>query len=299
MSIRYSALRLVVRALAAGLGRLPPGPGRWLGRRLGDLAFVALPGRRRIARANLARAFPHLPPGERARLCRASFQSFGLTLMEICRAAVTPVETLLRDISVDGMEHLKAAMEGRGRALALSAHLGNWEFLSVAHLLTGYRLAVVARRLDSSVLDRVAEDLRRKAGVDLIDKRDALRPALAALRAGRFVGILLDQNATRREGVFVPFFGVPASTSRSIAVLALRTATPIVPIFIRRDGTRHRVTIHPPIDPPAANGGDEAVVELTMRCTRAIEEAIRAVPEQWLWIHNRWRTRPVVEERPR
>jgi KDO2-lipid IV(A) lauroyltransferase len=107
------------------------------------------------------------------------------------------------------------------------------------------------------------------------------------------VGILLDQNATRREGVFVPFFGRAASTSRSLALLALRTDTPIVPIFIRREGAgRHHVAIEPPLPPPLSNDLDRAVVELTARCTETIEAAVRRSPEQWLWSHDRWRTRP-------
>jgi len=129
--------------------------------------------------------------------------------------------------------------------------------------------------------------------VELIDKRRALRPVLGALAQGRLVGILLDQNASRREGVFVPFFGRPASTSRSIAVLALRTGAPVIPIFARREtGGRHRVIIHSPLEPATTNEMEEAIVELTARCTVVIEAAIREAPEQWLWMHSRWRTRP-------
>jgi KDO2-lipid IV(A) lauroyltransferase len=119
---------------------------------------------------------------------------------------------------------------------------------------------------------------------------------LRSLKAGGVIAILLDQNASRHEGVFVPFFGRVASTSRSIAVLALRTGTPILPVFIRREGAgRHRATLGEPLAWPAANDIDEAVVELTMACNAAIEAAIREAPAQWLWIHDRWRTRPPGE----
>src|SRR5439155_27150410 len=126
----------------------------------------------------------------------------------------------------------------------------------------------------------------------------ALLPVLRCIVDGCMVEILLDQNATRRESVFVPFFGRAASRSKSLAVLAVLTRTPVLPIFIRREGGRHRVTIHPPLAPPAVNDVERAVVELTMRCTAAIETAIRQVPEQWLWAHDRWRTRPAAEARP-
>jgi Kdo2-lipid IVA lauroyltransferase/acyltransferase len=279
------------------VGRLPPRLAGWLGRRLGDIAFLLLGSRRRVALENLERAFPGQTPHERRRLCRRSFQHLGLSAMELCRALVRPVETLLPEFSVEGLDNLKSVMEGDGRALVVSAHLGNWELLGLAHALSGYRLAVVARRLDSPALEDLASRLRTKTGVELIDKRQALRPVLTALRRGRFVGILLDQNASRREGVFVPFFGIPASTSRSIAVLSLRTQTPIVPIFIRRaPGGGHQVVVKPALQASSPNGGEDAVVELTMLCTQAIEDAIREAPEQWLWVHRRWRTRPDLAE---
>ena len=136
--------------------------------------------------------------------------------------------------------------------------------------------------------------MRRKTGAALIDKRGALRPVLETLRrGGGMVGILLDQNAARREGVFVPFFGRAASTSRSVALLAVRTGAPVVPIFIRREAPgRHRVLVEPALPPPTANDPEQAIVELTARCTQTIEAAIRSTPEQWLWSHDRWRTRP-------
>lgn len=225
-------------------------------------------------------------------MCRRSFQHLGATLVELCATLARPLENTLSTITLEGLEHLRRAMEAHGRALVLTAHLGNWELLAAAHRLTGYPLAIVVRPLDSPWLDALADRLRRKAGVELIAKRGALRPVLKALADGRMVGILLDQNASRREGVFVPCFGCPASTSKSLALLAVRTGAPVVPIFIRRDGRRHRVTIHPPLPAPAANDTEQAVVELTARCTETIEAAVREAPEQWLWIHNRWRTRP-------
>jgi KDO2-lipid IV(A) lauroyltransferase len=184
-------------------------------------------------------------------------------------------------------------MKAHGRALILTAHLGNWEILCASHRLTTYGLSVVVRPLDATWLNGVAVRLRRRTGVEVIDKRGALRPVLAALRRGRLVGILMDQNASRREGVFVDFFGRPASTSRSIALLAVRTGAPIVPIFTYRDANGdHRVVIRPALDAPSAPDADAAVVEMTARCTAEVERAIRESPEQWLWSHDRWRTRP-------
>lgn len=200
---------------------------------------------------------------------------------------------MLGQLTVEGVDHLHGVMRRYGRALVLSAHLGNWELLAAAHRVAGYPLAVVVRPLDVPWLNALAVRFRQKAGVELIAKRGALRPVLRALEAGRLVAVLLDQNASRSDGLFVPFFGRLASTSRSLAVLSLRTGTPIVPIFIRREaGHRHRVSIHPPLADVPDGPLEARVAAVTARCAEAIEAAIRAMPDQWLWMHNRWRTRP-------
>jgi len=291
-----AALALVLRGTAAALGRLPGPIASWLGCRLGDVLSVVLPGRRRRALANLGRAFPELSARDRQRLCRGFYHHLGQMVIELCGLLTWPLERTLSAITVDGREHLEAVMATTGRALLLTAHIGNWELLAVAHRLTGFQLAIVVRPLDSGLLDVLARFWRAKTGVELIDKRGATRPVLAALRRGNIVGVLLDQNAARREAVFVPFFGVPASTSRSLAVLSLRTRTPILPVFIRREGWgRHRAIIHPPLPDSGPNAAPRAVVELTMHCTAAIEAAIREAPEQWFWMHDRWRTRPAEQ----
>jgi KDO2-lipid IV(A) lauroyltransferase len=278
--------------VATLIGWLPPRVGVWLGSRLGDLAFFLLARRRRTALANLALAFPDLDDAARRWVCRRSFQHLGVMGFELCATLAHPIERTLARIRLDGLEHLRAAMAAHGRALVLTAHLGNWELLTVAHRLTGYRLAIVVRPLDSPWLNALAERLRRKSGVELIDKRGALRPVLRALGGGRLVAILLDQNAARRESVFVPFFGRRASTSKSLALLARRTGAPVVPIFIRRESAGwHRVTVLPALR-ASVGGADATLADLTARCTEAIETAIRGAPEQWLWVHDRWRTRP-------
>jgi KDO2-lipid IV(A) lauroyltransferase len=284
-----------VRALAAAVARLPAPVALAAGRRLGDLASLVLSGRRRTALANIDLAFPALPPLARRRLAQHAWQHLGMTLVELARLLGRPIDATLGELTVEGLEHVRAVMDEHGRALMLTAHLGNWEYLTAAHRLMGYPLAIVVRPLDSPVLDELAASIRRKTGAELIDKRGALRPVLDALRSGRMVGVLLDQNATRREGVFVPFFGRAASTSRSLALLALRTRTPIVPIFIRRERAGlHRVVIEPALPLPLSNDLGRSVVELTARCTETIEAAVRRSPEQWLWFHERWRTRPSV-----
>jgi KDO2-lipid IV(A) lauroyltransferase len=287
----------MLTALVAVCGRLPGPIAAWLGRRLGDLLFVVLRGRRQVALANLTRAFPDVSGAEREQLCRRFFRHLGLMLIELCSLLARPIAEAERQVRIEGLENLTAAVAAHGRAICVSAHLGNWELLALASRLTGFRLALVVRPLDSPVLDRLAARLREKTGVQLIDKRGAVGAVLAVVARGELVGILLDQNASRRESVFVPFFGIPASTSRSAAVLALRTRAPIVPVFIRRESWGcHRVAFLPALPAPK-NAGHGAVVELTMKCTEAIEVAIRQAPEQWFWIHKRWKTGPAATQR--
>jgi len=275
------------------VGLLPPAVASVLGRRLGDLVWLALPGRRRMALANLSAAFPDMTAIERRRIGRRSFQHLGVMATEVCRALREPVESTLARVNVEGLDHVKRVMSSHGRSLVITAHLGNWELLTLAYRISGVPLSFVARPLDVPAFDGVMRRLRATAGATIIDKRAAVRPVLEALRRGGLVAILLDQNASRREGVFVPFFGRPASTSRSAATLAIRTGTPILPLFIRRERHgRHRITVKPPIEPAPGPTTEDGVADLTRRCTAVIEEAIREAPDQWLWMHARWRTQP-------
>jgi KDO2-lipid IV(A) lauroyltransferase len=255
--------------------------------------YLALPRRRRIALANLQTAYPELDHLERRRLARRSHQHLGLVVMEVCELVVHPFERFLERVVVEGRGHLDEVMNRHGRALVMSAHLGNWELLPLVLGLTPYPAAIVVRPLDRPGLNLVTRRMRQKTGIDVIEKRGALRALLRALARGTVVGFMADQNATRAESVFVPFFGRPASTSRAMAVLALRTGTPIVPLFTRREGDGcHRVIYQPPIEPSAVSPTGDPVAALTLRCAETIETAIREAPEQWLWIHDRWRTRP-------
>ncbi len=272
------------------LAHLPSALGLVVGRRVGDLLWWLLPRRRAMTLENLRRSLgSELSPAELRRLGRRSFQHLGMNLIEGCRYFLRPTDVMLSRVRVEGAEHLRAAA-ARGRGiLVLTAHFGNWELLAAAHGLTGLPLSIVVRPLDHPLLDDLAARFRRRGGVEMIVKHRAVRDVLEALRRQRMVGILLDQNATRSEGVFVPFFGVPASTSKGLAIIALRTGTPVVPVFLRRepDG-RHRMEVGVPLAPPP--DGDVATYTATFNA--AIEAAIRRAPEQWFWMHARWRTRP-------
>lgn len=281
--------------VALVLAYLPRRAGLWIGRRLGDLAWITLRRRRAVAIENLTRALGAERTGsELRRLGRRSFQHLGMTLVEACVFFFRSPSVMLSRVELAGGDRLKAAAaEGRG-ILLLAAHYGNWELLAASHVLGGLPLSEVVRPLDHPLLDRMVGRLRERTGVEVIPKRRGLRGVLDALRRGRMVGILMDQNASRGEGVFAPFFGVPASTSKAMAVISLRSGAPVLPVFIRRQPNgRHRVEVEPPLPPPP----DGDVLAYTGAFNRAIESAIRRAPEQWLWMHRRWRTRPAAQAR--
>ena len=275
------------------LAQLPARPGLWIGRRLGDLIWLVLPRRQAMTLDNLGRAFGReRPVSELRRLGRHSFEHLGMNVVEACVFFFRAPSVLLSRVELCGMEHVHAAAAlGKG-ILVLTAHYGNWELLAASHTLTIFPLSVVVRPMDDPLMDRVVERFRLRTAVELIAKRQALPEIRDALRRGRMVGILLDQNASRARGVFAPFFGIPASTSKALAVISLRTGAPVVPVFIRRvEGGRHRVEVQPVIPSPAA--GD--VADYTAAFNRSIEAAVRRAPEQWFWMHNRWKTRPRSE----
>jgi KDO2-lipid IV(A) lauroyltransferase len=192
-----------------------------------------------------------------------------------------------------GLEHLDRALaEGKG-AFLLSAHLGNFDLAGRALAERGYAVFPVARAMRNPWLWRRVLAERERFGSHSIDHRRALAPILRALRSRGVVAILNDQYSRRSQGIFVPFFGVRASTSAGIATLALRTGAPILPSFAVRDGPdHHRVTLEPPLERPAAGDRDAAIAELTARCNAALEAAIRKHPEQYMWGQRRFRHSP-------
>jgi KDO2-lipid IV(A) lauroyltransferase len=264
-----------------------------LGAGLGRVAYWILPGRRRVALDNITLVYGDtLSPGARATLARQCFEHLGITAMECCRLFFGPTERLLGRVRGRGMEYIGQAMaHGRG-IFFLTGHFGNWELLAATHGLAGFSLSVVVRPLDNPYLEALIARARARSGLRAISKRDAVQGVRAALGRGECIGILLDQDAGR-DGVFVPFLGHPASTSRALAVLAIKTRAPVVPAFIHRlpDGG-HELVLDPEI-PLAITGDLDHDIEVnTARFTEAIERHVRAHPEQWFWVHRRWKSRP-------
>jgi KDO2-lipid IV(A) lauroyltransferase len=296
MSLRR--LRFAIEAAgfagAAFLGRaLPLAALSAAGALAGRLAHLLDRRHRRIARDNLASALgAQLRPGQARRIVGGCFAHFGRITFEALGFARLGPADIGRVVRYEGLEHIRAAYAGGKGVLLFSGHFGHWELIALMQGFLGLRLHLVARPLDNRALERQLARLRGRSGNGLIHKRLAARRILQVLRSGEGVAIVLDQDA-RRTGVFVPFFGRPASTTPTLALMALRTGAAIVPTYsIPLGRGRYRVVYEPAIAVRPSGDLDRDVLELTATCTGRIEAWVRERPELWLWMHRRWKTAP-------
>jgi Kdo2-lipid IVA lauroyltransferase/acyltransferase len=295
---RDQAVFLALKAVLGLGGRLPLGLMRPLGAGLGRVALRLGTRDRGRARAHLRIAFPELSEEAIQRLLTASARHLGLMVAEVSwlwRASAHKVRALC---SMEGIEHLQAALErGRG-AVLVTGHCGNWELLNACLGAWDVPMTIAVRGLRDTRIDAVSTALRRRFGGEVVPRGpEAGRRLARAVLANRVAGLLIDQDIRDVPGVFVSFFGRPAWTPSGAATLALRLDCPVVPAFIhrRKDQTHHAV-VHPPLELPAEGPKEDRVVAVTAAATAAIERQIRAHPEQWVWMHRRWRTRPDDEE---
>jgi KDO2-lipid IV(A) lauroyltransferase len=284
----------VARLLLAGIGALPRSAALGAGALVGRLAEVLLPRLRRTAEVNLRLAFPDASREDRARWRRGAFRNLGRLLGEVTQFPRLDRAKIESVVTYVGLEHFLAAHDAGRGVILLTGHIGAWELSVFAHSIYGHPISFLARRVDNPLVERLAERYRSRYGNRSIDKRGSVREVLRTLKAGGVVGILADLNATREEGVFVDFFGIPASTTAGVATLALRTGAVVLPGYIIWDEAAriHRLHFEPPLETIETGNQKEDVIVNTARYTRALEEIIRRHPEQWLWIHRRWRTRP-------
>jgi KDO2-lipid IV(A) lauroyltransferase len=265
----------------------------------GGWLIYGLDGRhRRLVQEQLRMAFPDWSASTIRRIARQCYDNMGRSVAEFARLGRADRETILGWVTVEGREHLDRAVAGGRGVLFVTAHLGNWELMAVVCTLLGYRLFPVARPLDNPWLNRLIDRIRSRHGSTVISKKDesAPRDLIQALRDGDCVGILLDQNMAPYDGVFVEFFGRPACTAKGLALIARRTGAPVLPAFIVRDADdRHRLIVLPPVELSRTNDVQQDVITNTARCTAVIERMVRRYPDQWLWMHRRWKTQPAAK----
>ena len=285
----------VTRAAAAIAPRLSFPVASRVGRGLGSLAWALDARHREVAMKNLQRAFPKLAESRRRQLAQKAFQQAGRTAVEMLWSASLNDRTLQEIAVFEGREHLDAALAGGDGALITTAHFGNWELMGVALAHIGVPMNVIARSIDDPQVEAVLHHLRTRTGARVIHKEKAVRTALRVLRAGEVVGVLVDQNTLPSQAAFVPFFGEMAATTRMSAQLHVRTGAPVIMLFCIPEDDRYRFVLEP-LEATSVTPDDDATVEhLTAAMTAHIERHIRRCPEAWLWIHDRWRSRPPTD----
>ncbi|NWG75053.1 MAG: lysophospholipid acyltransferase family protein [Rubrivivax sp.] len=270
---------------------------RWavmLGKLTGRMGYFLDRRHRLIALRNLEIAFPHMSSLERKDIALRCFENFGKTVFELPALRRAPVERILKRVTYEGWDHYAAASERQRGMLLLTGHIGNWELMALAHGLNGHRLHFVARPLDNKYMDRWISRLRLRGGNHIISKRGAFRGVYGALKRGGVVGLLMDQAVTGTDGVFVDFFGAKAGTSRAMAILACHFDCPVLPVYIyrQRNDKDHRIVIGPPVPVAISGDKDRDVMENTRRFQQVLEGIITRHPDQWFWIHRRWKKSP-------
>lgn len=256
-----------------------------MGRRIGKLFRVVDKKRVRIAQSNLALAMPELSAEERAALVPKVFEHFGMLLTDFLSLPSRSPEEIMESVEFPDVDRAQAIMDRGNGAIWITGHMGNWERFAAHVNARGVNMHVVARDANQSGVNTFVNEIRRNNGVEVIARGDATRQIIKAIRAGNAIGILADQNA---RDAFIPFFGHPAGTVLGPGVLAARTGAPVLPAFCVRTGPgKYRVMIYDEllVDPEESVKGESIMVGYN----RALEDIIRQYPEQWLWLHDRWR----------
>ena len=286
--------RIVVKILlrtSGSLQRMPRTKAMRWGDRIGAFAYRVGKRQRFYAERNLRLAqfpFPNATVAERDALIRRVFVHFAKSAIDFLRGPVITSETLEKVVRSEGWEHMDAAIASGKGVILLTAHLGNWEMLGRYMVSRGAKLTVIAREPEDPAFGGFIRSLRQSAGFDVKDKGNAARDVLAALKKGNVVGILPDQNS---GDLFAPFFGIPAGTVAGPALFALRTGAPIIPSYtVRLPDDTYISRFLPPIEVESTGDRAADVQRVMTEANRVLEDIVRQYPDQWLWLHNRWKS---------
>ena len=280
------------------LGLLPRSIARFVGATFAAAAYTARAPLRRAAMFNLRLAFPNWTDAQRRRAIRGMVRQIGWMAGEFSQFPKYTRERIERIVVVDGFENFDVVRRRGKGVLFLTGHMSAWELAPFAQALYGYPLHFLVRPIANQRVDALINGYRCRAGNQPIDKNRSARAILKVLGEGGTVGVLADHNTDIEESVFVDFFGVSASTTSGLARLALRTDAAVVPGFLSWDAARrkYRLRFEPAVKLARTGDEDAEVIENTARFTRVIEDFVRAHPDQWLWVHRRWKTRPPGEK---
>jgi KDO2-lipid IV(A) lauroyltransferase len=264
-----------------------------LGRSLGQILYRLDKRHQTIALNNFRLAFSDSTQEQAEATIRKCYEFFSGYLFDMltCFPSLPPAR--MQKFDLEGMEHVEAAYKSGKGVIFFGGHFGAWELMALAQGASGFPLGLVVRKLDNPYLERLLEKLRVSTGNFIIDKNQGFRPMLKALREGKGLAVLMDQNVSTEDRVFVEFFGKPAATTPSVALLKLKTDAVLIPVSGHvLPGNRYHFAYGAPVEVPAFGDRQDDVRRITQECTRIIEANVRAHPECWLWMHRRWKTQP-------
>jgi Kdo2-lipid IVA lauroyltransferase/acyltransferase len=290
--IKHSTQYLVFLLFSTLLNFLPYSWSKKAGRNLGLFFYYIDKRHRDVTIENLESTFgSKATKNEIETIAKNCFQNLGMSIVEIIRLEKFNQKEFLKTISVEGFSNYRDAVK-KGKGLVLiGAHFGNWELLGIAISLLFQKGYMVARKMDNPYLQNKIDKIRTSTGNHVINKNDAFWEMIKLLKKGELVCLLMDQNVVKREGVFVPFFGRAACTNKGLAMILLKTKTPMVPIFIiRQNDGSHRIVVKPEIPLVQTGNLKNDIRQNTANVNLAIEEIVRQYPDQWLWMHRRWKT---------
>lgn len=283
---------LFIKGFGLLVNLFPEGFSLWLGRQLGRMVFYLDWGHQKVALRNLHIAFGKEKSKKEIRaIARKTFQNLGMTAIEFFRIPQMDIETFKKKVTVEGLENVKELLDHRKKGvLLLLSHLGNWELMGMMSKFLRLPISVIARPIKKNKwMDQLVSEIRKSTGLEVIPTEKAGPKVIRALSQNRFVGILIDQRAKRSEGVWVDFFGKKAPTTPALAVLAMRTGAPVLPVFMIRNGfQKHRVLIGDPLQLFHTGDIKKDVEANTQLINHTLESMIRQYPDQWFWVHRRW-----------
>jgi Kdo2-lipid IVA lauroyltransferase/acyltransferase len=293
--IEYLAVWLLLKTL----GVLPHSVARLLGIAISRVVYMLHGRLRNVGRKNLQMALPELTARERKRILRNVFHGLGRQLADFAHFPKYHRHNIPLLAIYEGFENFDEARKRGKGVLFLTAHIGAWEVGSFAHSIYGNPMNIVVRNLDNGYVDALVRRYRTLHGNVTFDNRDFARGLLGAMRGGETVGILMDTNMTPPQGVFVDFFGIPACTASGLARVALKTDAAVVPAFTIWDSgiRKYKVSFQPALTLVRTGDPEADAVANTALFTKAIEKCVRSHPDQWLWVHRRWKTRPAGSPR--
>lgn len=285
---------LLVRTLLTSLAILPRKLRFQVANLFAHFGYRLAKRLRRVANRNLEMALPDLSADQRDTIIRGIFRNFGRLLAEFSYFPYFTPQNIDKAVIYEGLDNfLEAKARGKG-VLFLTGHVGAWELSSFSHAVYGHPHNILVRNIDNPKIDKLVHYYRTCRGNVAIDKNNSVRAILQALRRGEAVGILIDLNTVRNQGVFVDFFGIDACSTTGLATLALRTGAAVVPGFLIWDEKlgKHRLHFEPALE--IIDTGDQKadIHSNTAQFNKVIEKFARRYPDQWLWVHRRWKTRP-------